>query len=384
MKCCICGQNLEGQPAMVDRATGEAFCSRDSHYFGLHPSNRPQRATVHESKHDIEPATPLLWETPLKDGGDHGNRLGPVNFGDTLIVAVGSCLHALSLRGSINWTYFPSDGLTCPNLPEACNDLIVFVTLSDKVQAVELQTGKLRWECEPGGDLQGQRPASDGVLIYISNREGYVYALDANDGKVVWSHKQPDRLSPLVIANRCLFASGRNSVVAIDAPSGKERWSAPINHAVREAVAVVGNIAYVSTATKVVALTADLGTLLWDYEFRDDRPIQYCHASRPIVADRQIFIRRNDHSVSCVDLERHELDWRYTVPLEETEHYPYEPVVAEGIVFCEMGDSHLHAIDAASGIALWHRPSKAIDKPFVNHGILYFLENRRLCALSIK
>jgi hypothetical protein len=45
MKCCICGQNLEGQPAMVDRATGEAFCSRDSQFFGLDPSNRPHHTT---------------------------------------------------------------------------------------------------------------------------------------------------------------------------------------------------------------------------------------------------------------------------------------------------------------------------------------------------
>jgi hypothetical protein len=44
MKCCICGQDLAGQPAMVDNATGDAFCSQDSQYFGLHPGNRPRRA----------------------------------------------------------------------------------------------------------------------------------------------------------------------------------------------------------------------------------------------------------------------------------------------------------------------------------------------------
>lgn len=43
MQCCICGRDLTGQPQMVDRATGEAFCSADSHYFGMHPSNRPRR-----------------------------------------------------------------------------------------------------------------------------------------------------------------------------------------------------------------------------------------------------------------------------------------------------------------------------------------------------
>ena len=49
MKCCMCGKDLAGQPAMVDRATGEAFCPQDSSYFGLHPSNRPAR-TVRESR----------------------------------------------------------------------------------------------------------------------------------------------------------------------------------------------------------------------------------------------------------------------------------------------------------------------------------------------
>ena len=38
---------------MVDNATGEAFCSKDSHYFGLHPSNRPRRARP-EAQVDVE------------------------------------------------------------------------------------------------------------------------------------------------------------------------------------------------------------------------------------------------------------------------------------------------------------------------------------------
>ena len=43
MNCCICGKDLTGLPAMVDKPTGEAFCERDAHYFGQHPSNRPPR-----------------------------------------------------------------------------------------------------------------------------------------------------------------------------------------------------------------------------------------------------------------------------------------------------------------------------------------------------
>jgi len=46
MKCCICGRDLTGLPAMLDRATGEAFCSLHSHYLGLHPSNRPRPEQV--------------------------------------------------------------------------------------------------------------------------------------------------------------------------------------------------------------------------------------------------------------------------------------------------------------------------------------------------
>lgn len=49
MQCCICGRDLTGQPAMVDRATGEAFCGADSHYFGMHPNSRPRRPAFGES-----------------------------------------------------------------------------------------------------------------------------------------------------------------------------------------------------------------------------------------------------------------------------------------------------------------------------------------------
>ena len=42
MQCCVCGKNLDGQPALVDRATGEAFCYGDRDYFGLDPRQRPK------------------------------------------------------------------------------------------------------------------------------------------------------------------------------------------------------------------------------------------------------------------------------------------------------------------------------------------------------
>jgi len=64
MKCCICGQDLAGQPAMVDQVTGDAFCSRDSHYFGMHPSNRPRRATVEKPRSVETPsASPASSQT---------------------------------------------------------------------------------------------------------------------------------------------------------------------------------------------------------------------------------------------------------------------------------------------------------------------------------
>lgn len=47
-QCCICGKDLTGLPAMVDHATGEAFCEQDAHYFGMHPSNRLKRPIIQE------------------------------------------------------------------------------------------------------------------------------------------------------------------------------------------------------------------------------------------------------------------------------------------------------------------------------------------------
>jgi tetratricopeptide (TPR) repeat protein len=41
MVCCVCGKDLSGGPAMVDKLTGEAFCENDSQYFGMDPKQRP-------------------------------------------------------------------------------------------------------------------------------------------------------------------------------------------------------------------------------------------------------------------------------------------------------------------------------------------------------
>ena len=129
--------------------------------------------------------------------------------------------------------------------PPIVNNGVMFVaTPGNQVLAIEAKTGDLLWRYKRPlpEDMMHLHPTNRGVAlfgdkVYFASADCVLVALDAKTGKEVWSAKVDDykkayymSLAPLVVDGKVMVgASGgelgvRGFVAAFDAETGKELW----------------------------------------------------------------------------------------------------------------------------------------------------------------
>jgi outer membrane protein assembly factor BamB len=201
------------------------------------------------------------------------------------------------------------------------------------VVALNPATGKQIWSTPLSRNYEnamgnGPRatPAISGDQVYAFTGDGILACLKLDDGKVVWSENVVAGVggkaaeygmacSPLIIGDLVIVTAGGqgSAVVAVDASTGKTRWTA-----------VDGTPGYSSPALlkvagedQVVAFTGQglsginpgSGAVLWQYPFKTPYD---CNTVTPIEVDGKIFIAAGENH-GCVMLAVTRNDSGYSV-----------------------------------------------------------------------
>ena len=153
-----------------------------------------------------------------------------------------------------------------------------------------------------GGPGPRATPAFHDGTLFVLGATGELRALDASNGKLRWRMNILDRnqdfgiaASPLVVGNTVVTIPGGGegkAVVAYDRASGRIAWSALDDEPsyvspLRVSLAGVDQIVAV-LANRVVGLSTDRGTLLWESAWPADGGN---HAAQPLlIGDNRIFL----------------------------------------------------------------------------------------------
>lgn len=182
------------------------------------------------------------------------------------------------------------------------------VAAYDILSGRELWTSK--WTAKFSESMGGPGPRatptwSDG-RVYALGAAGELRALDETDGRTVWRTNILDdagaaniqwgmSAAPLIVDDTVVVlpggANGR-SVVAYDRRSGKPAWSA-LNDTASYSSPMLVELAgvrqiLVFSASRVMGLTPDSGTLLWEHPWKTQYDV---NASQPLVAgDNRLFL----------------------------------------------------------------------------------------------
>ncbi len=134
------------------------------------------------------------------------------------------------------------------------------------ITAHNAEQGDIRWQRNLHALIDASGALSAKGVLYVGSRKGMVWALDAQNGKVIWTHKLSSGLSAdILLANDTLYLGNRGiTALTLD---GAERWHVAEPSAVYGSPAwhPKGFVVYATMHGELVALDAN-GKRRWRSE----------------------------------------------------------------------------------------------------------------------
>jgi outer membrane protein assembly factor BamB len=239
--------------------------------------------------------------------------------------------------------------------------------------SVKTATSRLSWMYPTKGPVWSSPAVADGI-VYVGSDDGYVYALNASDGKFAWSYHTGGmvRSSPVVVDGTVYVGSYDGRVYALNASNGKLVWSYQTGNQIWSSPAVAGGIVYVgNNSGRVYALDAApaaIQRLAWEYQTGG------MVRSGPVVAGGIVYIGSEDgkvYALFAASTATNRYDWSYTTGDWVVSNPSL--AVAGGTVYVGSRDHNLYALGAAQGNLLWSYPTggEADSRPVVAGDIVY-------------
>jgi len=227
------------------------------------------------------------------------------------------------------------------------------------------ETDDIQWVYQTGGEILTS-PAIVEEKVYFSSSDGYVYCLDLETGRYIWSYKiyngQTNYLksSPAVVDGKVYIGSVDSMFHCLDADDGKELWKFKSHDSIDSSPAVIDGKIYFGTGDGfVTCLNADTGDWIWEYG-----PIgSTISTSSPAIVDGKMYIGSSKYNpgysdsgiLSCFDLDADKEIWKFHL---NSNGVWASPAVAYGNVYfvgCIDFDYYLFCLNAADGEKIWEQ-----------------------------
>lgn len=145
---------------------------------------------------------------------------------------------------------------------------------SGNFTAVRTNDGSVKWQVGVGGDVYSTAAVAFG-RVYFGAKDGKIYSFEKDTGDLAWSQTIGGEVYAGIVAADTpktppsVYAGvfGDNSFVALDARSGRERWSADPGGSVIGAASLIGEAVYVANldSTETLAFNAASGQKIWEW-----------------------------------------------------------------------------------------------------------------------
>ncbi|MFI8949033.1 PQQ-binding-like beta-propeller repeat protein [Streptomyces sp. NPDC053750] len=249
----------------------------------------------------------------------------------------------------------------------------------DLLHAVDAESGDVEWTYPSASSLEG---VSDGVVVATSNEQGTVQGIALDRGTQVWSVPAEAHTAPgtsfhlylrVVVAGGTVYVnamydlpegserSGRYAVSALDAATGRLKWTRPVEYGLSDALAVEDGVLYGGMweegGTYFYALDAETGEQRWRYRASEEIG---GGATAIKVSGDTVYFGAERGVLHAVDARRGTRLWTYEPDVEVRDWL--EPlVVTDGMVLGCTGENNgsvsgsgdVHAVTAATGRPLW-------------------------------
>ena len=350
--------------------------------------------------------------TPVSLGGDWNNLLGNaqhIGLTDAAFTAPQQLAWSTNVKGNIYM-----------NSPLIANNKIYVATVDENlrgnafIQALDAQTGAICWKYTVRNSIKNSLAITDGI-VFAQDADGYLYAVDANTGKLVWEKKLATNPLPAVIegvvaTEGTIYAGTGKGLTAVDAKTGKSHWTntawgqaegttstpsvgngvlvtgtqwrglyahdtatgkllwSKSNDGLSDrgaSAAIHGDLVYITSRTSLFVLDLHTGKTI----VRKALPYKVDVTSTPLVTDKAIIFGTFAAGLVAVHRETFEPLWQFELPEALVYTAPYtrsaastvetSPVLVGSTVYIAASDGAVYGVDCVTGKAVWKHETGA-------------------------
>lgn len=250
--------------------------------------------------------------------------------------------------------------------PLAVDNVVYFGSTDSTLYAVDLPTGKLKWQRKVGGPLKATPCTGSGPLLYVTGGDGVCYAVERATGSVRWRFNTLGGIlgerkydfadyhhsSPVLQGDTLLFGSGDGRLYALDARTGKPFWSYQTHDIVHSTPAIYAGKVFVSSFDgHLYALHLRDGSLAWKFKSVGHRyfPKGEMQGS-PVAGNGLIYVGSRDYNLYALDAQSGFGHWNRAFP----QGWAMALTALDTVLYVGTSDDKvLAALDGRTGRELW-------------------------------
>jgi outer membrane protein assembly factor BamB len=230
--------------------------------------------------------------------------------------------------------------------PVAAGGLIYAMDSASNLSALDLASGAVVWRRdltpESEDELFGGGIATDGTRVYVTTDYGYIYAVDAANGEIVWTTRidSPVRAPPGFADGRLVVVTLDNRAIALSMENGEIQW----------------------THTGPIGQTSLLG------------------AASPAIEGDTVVVAYTSGDVFALDAKTGQARWSDALIsrlLRESATrvggVTGRIVIDGGVVYVSGNSGTTIAVDQATGLRVWERAASSTEGPWLAGEFIYMI-----------
>ena len=262
------------------------------------------------------------------------------------------------------------------------------------------------WSTSVGGGIgdfySNLHPAIADGVVYAADRKGTVKAVNASDGKEVWSvnlaekdgwfSRVPALLSGglTVSGGHVYVGSEKAQAYALNTSDGSVAWQTRVaGEALSRPVVSDGMVLIHTSNGQLQALNETDGALKWTVNL-DMPSLSLRGESAPSVAFGAAIVGGDNGRVSAVLMQQGQLIWQQRISqatgpteIDRLNDVDTTPVIVNGVVYALAYNGNLTALDLRSGQIMWKRELGSVNNFIVDGNRIYMVDQTdRVLALS--
>ncbi len=267
-------------------------------------------------------------------------------------------------------------------------------------------TPSTAWSTSVGngiGDFYSNlHPAYADNVVYAADRHGTVKAVNADDGKEIWSVSLAEK-SGYFSSSAALLSGGvtvsgghvyvgseKSQVFALNAADGTTAWQTKVaGEALARPVVSDGMVLIHTSNGQLQALNEADGAVKWTVNL-DMPSLSLRGESAPASAFGAAIVGGDNGRVSAILMQQGQMIWQQrisqatgTTEIDRLSDVDTTPVVVNGVVYALAYNGNLTALDLRSGQVMWKRELGSVNDFIIEGDRIYLVDqNDRVLALT--